>query len=411
MPIIKSEQIERDFALEVVRDLRGAGYESLWAGGCVRDALLGKIPKDYDIATSAEPTDVRKVFGRSRTIPIGASFGVITVLPVKGSKASPIEVATFRSDGQYVDGRRPKEVCFTNAEEDAKRRDFTINGMFYDPIDEKVIDYVGGESDIVSQRVRAIGDPEQRFGEDRLRMLRAVRFSSTLGFEIEDSTADAVREQAPAIQEVSPERIGMELRRMLVDQNRRFAIELLAEVCLLQYVLPTVSEYEETHLGLTLARLERLDTPTAALSLATLLSITDKRELTIKIARDLKWTSKESDRAGWLVEHQSDLRDANKRPWSEVQPLLSHEGGRELVQLDQAISGQTDSANTFCLEKLELPMEELDPTPLVVGEDLIKAGMTPGPEFKTLLAKSRASQLDGEVDNKEQALRQLGLTE
>lgn len=411
MSLSKLEQIELDFALEVVRDLREAGYESLWAGGSVRDALLGKTPKDYDIATSAEPADVRDVFGRGRTIPVGASFGVITVLPKKGSKASPIEIATFRSDGKYIDGRRPTKVRFTNAEEDAKRRDFTINGMFYDPIDKKVIDYVGGEEDIAKQRVRAIGDPERRFGEDRLRMLRAVRFSSTLGFAIEDSTADAVREHAPAIKEVSPERIGMELRRMLVDENRRLAVELLKEVGLLQHVLPIVYEYEEEQLSVTLDRLARLDDPTAALALAALLSVAEQSERASKLARDLKWTSKESDRAGWLIEHQCDLRDAEKQRWSQVQPLLSHEGGRELVLLDQAIIGQTDSVTSFCLAKLDLPEKELDPPPMVVGADLINAGLKPGPEFKSLLAEARASQLDGEVDNREQALRKLGLTE
>ena len=411
MSLSKLEQIELDFALEVVRDLREAGYESLWAGGSVRDALLGKTPKDYDIATSAEPADVREVFGRGRTIPVGASFGVITVLPKKGSKASPIEIATFRSDGKYIDGRRPTKVRFTNAEEDAKRRDFTINGMFYDPIDKKVIDYVGGEEDIAKQKVRAIGDPERRFGEDRLRMLRAVRFSSTLGFAIEDSTADAVREHAPAIKEVSPERIGMELRRMLVDENRRLAVELLKEVGLLQHVLPIVYEYEEEQLSVTLDRLARLDDPTAALALAALLSVAEQSERASKLARDLKWTSKESDRAGWLIEHQCDLRDAEKQRWSQVQPLLSHEGGRELVLLDQAIIGQTDSVTSFCLAKLDLPEEELDPPPMLVGADLINAGLKPGPEFKSLLAEARASQLDGEVDNREQALRKLGLTE
>ncbi len=411
MPSSQSEQIERDFALEVVRDLRNAGFESLWAGGCVRDALLGKKPKDYDIATSAEPADVRKVFGRGRTIPVGASFGVITVLPVRGSQASPIEVATFRSDGQYIDGRRPTSVCFTNAEEDAKRRDFTINGMFYDPIDEKVIDYVGGEQDIAQKCIRAIGDPEKRFGEDRLRMLRAVRFSSTLGFDIEDSTAEAIRDHAAAISEVSPERIGMELRRMLVDENRRYAIELLREVNLLQYVLPFVDQYDEQDYQISLERSARLEKPTASLALATLLSVAGEHELAGKLARELKWTSKESERIGWLVKHQDDLHEAEARPWSKIQPLLSHEGGPELTQLRQSKVGHHDATTEYCLAKLELQKEELNPPPLVVGADLIEAGMNPGPEFKSLLAKARASQLDGEVDNKEQALKLLGLTE
>ena len=184
----------RDFAIEVVKTLQAAEHEALWAGGCVRDQLLGRTPKDYDVATSASPEQVRDVFGKRRTLPIGASFGVITVLGPKGSGVDPIEVATFRRDGGYSDGRRPDAVEFTDAKEDALRRDFTINGMFFDPVESKVIDYVGGKEDLAARVVRAIGDPSERINEDKLRMLRAVRFASTFGFELESATLAAVQQ-------------------------------------------------------------------------------------------------------------------------------------------------------------------------------------------------------------------------
>src|SRR3954463_16298353 len=168
---------QRAFALEIAKKLRTAGFEALWAGGCVRDELLGLTPKDYDVATSAKPDQIRDLFGRRRTLPIGASFGVITVLGPQG--AGQIEVATFRTDAQYSDGRHPDSVTFTTAEHDAQRRDFTINGLFYDPIANQVVDFVGGQADLERRTIRAIGDPRSRIGEDKLRMLRAVRFAAS----------------------------------------------------------------------------------------------------------------------------------------------------------------------------------------------------------------------------------------
>ena len=198
----------RQFAREITAKLQEAGYQALWAGGCVRDQMLGKEPKDYDVATSARPEQVRELFGHKRTLPIGASFGVITVLGPKS--AGQIEVATFRRDADYSDGRRPDAVEFTDAREDALRRDFTINGMFYDPVHDRVEDYVGGVEDLKKKVIRAIGNPHERIYEDKLRMLRAVRFSSTYGFEIDPATLDAIRQHAHEIKIVSGERIGAE---------------------------------------------------------------------------------------------------------------------------------------------------------------------------------------------------------
>src|SRR5436190_4202816 len=230
---------QRAFALEIAQKLRGAGFEALWAGGCVRDELLGLVPKDYDVATSATPDQIRNLFGHRRTLPIGASFGVITVLGPR--EAGQIEVATFRTDAAYSDGRHPDAVTFTTAEHDAQRRDFTINGLFYDPIAEKVVDYVGGQNDLQARIVRAIGDPRSRLSEDKLRLLRAVRFAATFNFAIDSETLAAIQDMAPEINTVSPERIGMEIRRMLIDPNRAQALSLLLETKLLAHVLPEVA--------------------------------------------------------------------------------------------------------------------------------------------------------------------------
>src|SRR5579871_2975855 len=226
---MSATQSERDFAIEVVRRLREAGHEALWAGGCVRDELLRLIPKDYDIATSALPEQVQKLF--RRTIALGMSFGVIEVLGPRSSEGVlKIQVATFRSDVSYSDGRRPDAVVFSSAREDALRRDFTINGMFYDPLENRLIDYVGGQDDLRARVLRAIGDPRQRFDEDKLRMLRAVRMAMRFDLALDAATADAIRANAREISVVSAERVADELRKMLVDSRRSRALRLLFDL-------------------------------------------------------------------------------------------------------------------------------------------------------------------------------------
>lgn len=394
---------QRDFALLVVRTLRDAGHEALWAGGCVRDGLLGKTPKDYDVATDAPPDRVREVFGKRRTVAVGAAFGVVTVLGPK--PADPIEVATFRADEGYSDGRRPDAVRYTTAKGDAARRDFTINGLFYDPLEKRVIDYVGGRADLEAGVVRAIGNAEERFGEDRLRMLRAVRFAATLGFALECETADAVRLHAAAITDVSPERIGVEMKRMLGDPRRSNAVRLLIDTGLLAHVLPTLPK---ERIDEALRRLGRLDEASPALALATLLVEADPTEAK-SAAKALKWTAAEWERVAWLVAHSGDLDSAPSRKWSEVQPLLADDGGAELVELRRALLENADATDAFCREKLAEPRERLDPPPLVVGADLIAAGLQPGPRFKELLAEARAAQLDGAARTKREALDAIGV--
>ena len=210
--------LTRQFALDVVAKLRAAGHQALWAGGCVRDQLMGKTPKDYDVATDAQPERIREVFGQRRTLAIGAAFGVITVLGPKD--AGQIEVATFRRDLGYSDGRRPDAVAFTSAEEDAKRRDLTINGIFFDPVAEQYLDFVGGQEDLKNHVIRAIGNPHERFAEDKLRMLRAVRFAAMFDFSLDAATKAAVQAMAGEINVVSAERIAAEMRLMFVHPSQ-----------------------------------------------------------------------------------------------------------------------------------------------------------------------------------------------
>src|SRR2546423_7964424 len=229
---MKTETLMESTAREIARRLRRAGHVAYFAGGCVRDLLSGKPPKDVDIATDARPEVVQKLF--PRTYAVGAHFGVIVVL----ENEFQFEVATFRSDGAYLDGRHPVEVHFASAEEDAARRDFTINGMFFDPEKEEVIDFVGGRADLERQLIRAIGDPAQRFSEDRLRMLRAVRFATVLGFEIDAATWEAVTANAQSITQISAERIRGEVVKIFLSPNRARGWDLLDASGLMSAVLP-----------------------------------------------------------------------------------------------------------------------------------------------------------------------------
>jgi len=390
-----------NFALQVVRTLCEAGYEALWAGGCVRDRLLGVTPKDYDVATSALPEQVREVFGKRRTLPIGAAFGVITVLGPKN--AGQIEVATFRTEADYSDGRRPDQVKYTTAEFDASRRDFTINGLFFDPLEDELIDYVGGQADLDAKVLRAIGDAEKRFDEDKLRMLRAVRFAATLDFEIELATAKAIAKHAEKIDAVSAERIGAELRRMLTHPSCPRAIECLQSLGLLRLILPELSDVRDTQLAEFKMSYSQTSTPSVALALTLLLEPHASAAQIRSAAGRLKFTRKEAERAGWLAEYSSGLNKAETRAWSEVQPLLAHPAGSDLVSLYEARHGN-DQTGDFCRAKLQLPLTELVPPPLVTGDDLVRQGFNPGPTFAKMLQRIRAAQLDGQIHTLDEAL-------
>jgi poly(A) polymerase len=398
---------QRDFALEIVRKLRGAGYEALWAGGCVRDELLGLAPKDYDVATSAKPEQIREVFGRRRTVPIGAAFGVVTVLGPRS--AGQIDVATFRSDAAYSDGRHPDHVTFTDAQHDAQRRDFTINGLFFDPLAGTVVDYVGGQEDLKARVVRAIGDPRLRLREDKLRMLRAVRFAATFDFQIEPETLRAIQQMAAEVNTVSAERIGMEIRRMLTDPRRAAALDLLRDANLLPHVLPEVANLTAADFEETKRVLAALEEPALPLALAALLSrisppAPGPQPPVQTVGRRLKYTNKEIDRAAWLLNQLPAIARAAALPWPQLQRILVHEGALELLALRAATAGPADAAASFCRERLAWPAEILNPPPILTGGDLIRHGLKPGPDFATILEKVRDAQLNGEINSRDEAL-------
>lgn len=374
----------RAFATDVVRTLRAAGHEALFAGGCVRDQLLGRDPDDYDVATSARPEDIQRLF--RRTVAVGAAFGVIEVL---GPKRLSIEVATFRSDGPYSDGRHPDSVRFTTAREDALRRDFTINGMFFDPVANQVIDYVGGTGDLDAGIIRAIGEPTQRFGEDRLRLLRAVRFAARLDFVIWPATWAAIRAMATEVTSVSGERIAEELRKLLAHPHRAIGARLLKESGLLAVVLPEVTGDAAGVLG-RLWKSASFDLAFAALWGEA------SAKLLPEAAERLRLANVERQRIRWLIEHREALARADSMPRHVLKPILAHRGIDELLALHQATGH--DDAVRFARDRLrEWPAELLDPPPLVTGDDLKELGLIPGPGFKAILDSVRNAQLDDKI--------------
>ncbi len=405
---------QREFAVEIVRKLRDAGFLAYFAGGCVRDLLLNRPAKDYDVATSARPDEVRKLFGHRRTLAVGESFGVIIVLGPKA--AGQVEVATFRTDLDYTDGRRPDGVVFCSPEEDALRRDFTINGMFYDPIDSRVIDYVGGEADLATGIIRALRDPFERMREDKLRMLRAVRFTATLEFQLDPATADAVRQMAPQLSVVSAERIAQELKKMLVDRHRRRAMELCADLGLLGEVGIRESgigfrrEWPEPRDPKPETRfpvLALLQDPGFELSLAALVLGTPIADVET-LCRRLKLSNDELDRVVWLVAHQDDLQRAPEMTLSQIKRLLSHRYRDDLLRLAHAklLADDADLHPVLFTEEFlaRTPAAVLDPPPLISGNDLIQSGLRPGPRFKELLETVRDAQLNLEVATRGEAL-------
>ena len=410
-------EIQRSFALKVVKTLRETDYIALWAGGCVRDLLLQRVPKDYDVATNATPQEVRKLFGHRKTIAVGESFGVIIVMGTK--EEGQVEVATFRNDGSYLDGRRPSEVVFSTPEEDALRRDFTINGMFYDPIREQVIDYVEGETDLEQGIVRAIGDAHERIQEDKLRMLRAVRFTATFDFELERNTALAIHSLASEISVVSAERISQELKRMLEHSNRKRAVELLAELHLLQHILPEVIIDQQTEhnsqpellWNQQLDMLGLLPPDRFEVSLATLFqNVTTNVD---EICQRLRLSNKQTDRVCFLIEHKHEFRDSGEIPLHRLKTLLISPGFEDLMTFCQAkATVLADDQQLVRLEKIQNYWNNTDPRvinppQIIDGNDLIKKGISPGPGFKDLLNAIRNAQLDEEIFTRKEALEML----
>lgn len=404
-------------AVKVVRKLRDAGFQALWAGGCVRDLLLNKEPKDYDVATNALPEQVRDLFGKRQTLAVGASFGVIIV---RGSQpAYDVEVATFRSEGPYLDGRRPEHVKFTTAEEDAQRRDFTINGMFYDPVTETIYDYVNGQSDLKQHILRAIGNPLKRMQEDKLRLLRAIRFTSTLQFRLDEVTFEAIQTMAEEICVVSPERIADELRKMLIDSNRSHAIELVQSSGLLKSIIPELAplwknEDQNALWTQTLLRLEKLKTTHFETAFATLLldlpekEPADQLDMVHQICKQLRFSNSELDLIYWLVQNRRSLEAASTFKLSKLKRLLAKKYCPLLFEMVAAdLSSRQEPMNELEFSRQyrdHTPIEVLNPPPLITGKDLIDFGIEAGPEFKELLTQIQDAQLEGTIQTREEAL-------
>lgn len=417
-------------ARSIVARLKEAGHTAYFVGGCVRDWLLKQPVKDYDIATSARPDDVLALFPKAKLV--GAHFGVVLV--------GNVEVATYRSDGVYIDGRHPGEVHFeTDPAMDAARRDFTINGMFQDPETGNVLDFVGGQADLAAGLIRAIGNPAERFQEDHLRMLRAVRFAARLNFAIEPQTLDAIRKLAPRIHTIAAERVRDELTRMLTEGAPRRAIELLDETGLLIEVLPEVKAFQgveqppqfhpEGDVWIhVLIMLDLLQKPSATLAWGVLLHDVGKPgtfqrldrirfnghvELGVKIAqrilRRFRFSNEDTEQILALVQNHMRFGDVHRMKESTLKRFFRLPHFDEHLELHRAdcMSSHAMLDNYgFAKAKFEtMPPESVKPPRLLTGADLIEAGWKPGPEFRRILDQVEDAQLESRIKTKEEAFQ------
>lgn len=427
-------EARRNAATEVLTRLRQAGFQALFVGGCVRDLVMGRKPKDYDVATNARPDEAQALFPDS--IMIGAQFGVVIVPRSEGQ----VEIATFRGDGAYSDGRRPDAVRFTHsAEEDVRRRDFTINGLLYDPLANRVIDFVGGEADIKARRIRAIGCAADRFQEDHLRMLRAVRFAARLGFSLDAEALGAIRDLRDLITGVSQERIRDEIMKILIEGGARRGFELLDTTGLLAMILPEVKAMRGvaqppqfhpegdvwTH---TLMMLEGLREPSPTLALGVLLhdvgkpptfSVRDRirfdghaevgarmaEEIGVRLRLPARWIAQVSA----LIAHHLRFKDLPQMRRSTQLRFLrmpDFDEHLELHRLDCSAShGNLENYQLARQILSETPPEVVKARPLLTGNDLISEGYTPGPPFKEMLRAAEDAQLDGGIHSREEALQ------
>lgn len=391
----------RDAAMQIVRELRAAGHAALFAGGCVRDMLMRRRPADFDVATDAHPPAILRLFRRTQKV--GVQFGVVIV----GVGPHWVEVATFRSDLEYKDGRHPVGVKFSSPREDARRRDFTINGMFYDPIERQVIDYVGGRDDLKARVLRAIGDPATRFAEDHLRMLRAVRFSSRLGFKLDPATRAAVVRHAADLARVSPERICDELERILVHPSRSTGWHELCKTGLLPYLWQGAAALERHTKGIA-ARLAALPKSISfELGLAAVLAELTPDE-TRRACRALRTSNATRDAVLWLTQRLADLRPAPKLTDADLKLLMARPQFAELLALwaaDLRMSGESLSAHRRLERRAKaIPQDAVAPPPLLRGDDLAAMRIAHGPIYKTILDRVYYAQLNDEIAGRSDAL-------
>ena len=428
----------KEFAERIVRSLRDAGHQAYLVGGCVRDLVLGVAPTDYDVATDATPDEVMRIF--PETYAVGAQFGVVLV-PLRDDANRTVEVATFRSDIGYSDGRHPDQVCFSqSAREDVERRDFTINGLLLDPVKNEVLDFVGGRKDLDAGIIRAIGDPALRFSEDKLRMLRAVRFAARFGYTIEPPTFAAIQKLAVGISQVSRERVRDELTKMLTAGRARQAFLLLDQTGLLREVLPEISAMKgvqqppEFHpegdvFVHTLLLLQALPHPCpATLAWGALLHDVGKPptfrvapdrirfdnhvDVGVKMAeaicRRLRFANDDTEQILALVanhmrfSHVPQMKESTFKRFVRMPEFEQH---IELHRLDcQASHGDLTSYNFTRQRIASIPPEAIRPASLISGDDLIAAGYAPGPRFKEILAQVEDAQLEGRLQSKDSAM-------
>ncbi len=428
----------RQRAADVAAKLRGAGFKAYFAGGCVRDTLLGVEPHDFDIATDARPDQVVALFPRSQAV--GAHFGVVVV------RAGPdhVEVATFRTDGSYKDGRRPEEVTYSTPEEDAQRRDFTVNGLFQNPATGGVIDFVGGIKDLKAKVLRAIGDPAARFREDHLRLMRAVRFTTTLGWELEPSTWAAVKAEAPSLAKISIERIRDEFMKIMLHPNRVQGLDLLDESGLLTHILPEMEALKGcdqppqfhpegdvwVHTRLMLSLLP--DAVSAPLVLSVLLHDIAKpatrsldetgrirfnghddlgARMTADILRRLKFSNEIIDATVEAVAHHMKFMHVQEMRASRLKRWMAHPTFDDQMALHRVdclgCHGMLDNYQFLQAKQLEFANEPVIPPPLLTGHDLMAAGYPRGPEIGRLLTLVQDQQLEGALTSGAEALAWL----
>ena len=415
--------------MEIVRRLQSAGFAAFWVGGCVRDFLLGREPQDFDIATDAKPEQVEKLF--RKTIPVGKKFGVVIV--VEGGQQ--FQVATFRAEADYQDGRRPERIEFANAEADAARRDFTVNGLFYDPLTKKIHDWVGGEKDLRAKIIRTIGRPEERFGEDHLRMLRAVRFAAQLDFEIEAKTFSAIQSLAPKIKLISAERVRDELLKLFRPPHAERGLALLRDSGLLEHILPELAATigcEQSpdfhpegsvfnHICLMLEKLPadaNESLPWAVLLHDIAKPVTAERDaatgkihfyghekvgadMAEKILQRLRFPNQQTEEIVEAVRHHMQFKDVKLMRKATLRRLLLRETfplELELHRLDCLGSfGDLEHFNFLVEQAEELKHQPQIRPPLLTGDDLIVLGVKPGNALGALLAEIRELQLADEL--------------
>ena len=438
---VEKKPASYDTAARIISRLHTAGYEAYLVGGCVRDSLRGVEPLDYDIVTSARPEDVCALF--SHTVPVGASFGVVLVV----EEDHAYEVATFRTEGEYADGRRPTQVAFATVEEDVLRRDFTINALLLDTKTGNVIDYVDGRKDLDNRIIRTIGDPEKRFSEDYLRMLRAVRFSANLDFSIDSNAVAAIRNHASAIHRISAERIRDELTKMLTHGGPRRGFEILAGTGLLKQILPEVDAlrgveqparfhpegdvWEHVLRMLALLPSDASIGNDGRLAWAIVMHdigkastrsedasgvhfyghVREGERIAGEIMQRLRFTRDDAETIIALIHcHMLFMNVMEMRPNRLKRFLRMPDFGLhlELHRLDCLGSHGLLDSHDFCKNKLvELAQEELNPPRLLCGRDLIDMGLSPGPLFSEILRAVEDAQLDGHISTADEARRMV----